>query len=632
MRRYKYEIFLGSQQLSPTAWREFLLAVQRHLGSLRSWQIQIAFARHVVHYYLFSPAELPASLQFENFLIKPTDFTPIVPNQIGWPLFHRLEDNCIALALNLRRRHFSLQALTLTFNGCRQGIIAQASAIVARGDKISARRLILTEPATLLSVDFTKNRNFAYKKFPKYLNLDKTAKIFQTSSDQGLLAIDPFPYGGAETYLQLEQYDFARHSLILGGSGMGKSKFIANFIQQLYANHRTEYQVVVIDPHDALKHDLAHLADRHVVDFSTPETSIDLFATSSQNLSASIELLLGLFRSLIADNYNSRLERVLRFSIYLLSTARDFNFGTLRHLLTDLDYRQQLLNQYHAKLPDSVAQFFLTDFQELKTKSYGEAIAPIIAFIDEMQMVPAFSQSPITVGLAPTLADTFLTIFSLNRLHFGDKVVRTLAGLLMQQLFLLAQGRGSALNQNPAQNPESAAKHLLIIIDEVAVVENPILPRFLSELRKFGVSVILAGQYFAQISPELHQSIFANIPNFYLFRVSRTDANLLAQNLEIKLMTSEEPADQAKLLASLKARECLVQITRAGKILPIFPAKTLDYITASHVPPQPIPLLPTAPPTNGSVDGDTDFDFAFDDADIGDIMSGLSTSRRALSN
>lgn len=615
MQRFEYEIFLGSNHILADEWQDFLVAVQCYLGGLSSWSIQITFEYYMIHYYLISPLKLPSSFQLAGFMLKPAQIPHFSTKRTGWPVIHRLEDNCAIFATHLQRKQLQLQALIIHLSGWRQGIIGYTRALVANPAGILQSRLVIAPSATLLSVDFERSKNFTYKKIPKYLNLDKVAPLFCSRTADSLLEVDTFPYGNAEACLQLEQYDFARHSLILGGSGMGKSKFIASIIHQLCQKHPEEYQIVVIDPHDALKTDLAHIANRIVVDFVSPDSSIDLFAARTQNLSASVELTISLFQSLIVDNYNSRLERVLRYSIYLLSVAQSFTFATLRQLLTDLEYRQQLLAQHRTVLPESVAQFFLTDFQELKTKSYSEAIAPVIAFIDEMQMVPTFNQTCQTVGLEGALQDTFLTIFSLNRLQFGDKVVRTLAGLLMQQLFLLAQSRTSD-------------KHFLIIIDEVAVVENPILPRFLSELRKYGVSVFLAGQYFAQISTDLRHSIFANTSNYYLFRVSRTDANLLTANLEIKLVGSDAIEDQAKLLSGLKSRECLAQISYEGKNLPIFKARTTDCIIADVVPSKPIPKISTS--SASITTDDSDFDFAFDDTDIGDFMPSISTSRQII--
>lgn len=617
MRRYQYEVFLGDSHISPAEWQEFLLIAQRQIGGLRSWSLQLQFEHHILHYYLSSPVPLPPSLQLAKFLLKPASLAE-PEYSLGWPLTHSWNDDCAQLALHLERKQLALQTLVIEFCGWRRGLLGRAYTIVTRGRQNWRRQLLLSSPATLLSVDFDQSKSFSYKKIPKYLNLDKIVKVLQPATAHSILEVDPFPYAAEQLHLQLDQYDFSKHSLILGGSGMGKSKFIASLIHQLHSNYPAQYQIVVIDPHDALKADLVQIPDRTIVDFVEPQSSIDLFATRPQSLSASIELMLGLFQSLIADNYNSRLERVLRYSIYLLSTASEFTFAALRQLLTDLEYRQKMLSEWQTSLPESVAQFFLTDFQELKTKSYSEAIAPIIAFLDEMQMVPTFNQKCPTPGLEGILQDSFLTIFSLNRLQFGDKVVRTLAGLLMQQLFLLAQSR-------------TPSKQLLIIIDEVAVVENLILPRFLSELRKYGVSVFLAGQYFAQISSELRHSIFANVSNYYLFRVSRTDANLLAPNLEIKLVGSDKPEDQAQLLSGLSSRECLVQISHQGKNLPVFKARTMDYAAAEYTPPRPIPIPILSVPVSAENDeAEDDFYFALDDADIGNIMQELSTSRKKL--
>ena len=58
---------------------------------------------------------------------------------------------------------------------------------------------------------------------------------------------------------------------------------------------------------------------------------------------------------------------------------------------------------------------------------------------------------------------------------------------------------------------QEISEHIIFIIDEVAVIENPILSRYLSEARKYNLSLILASQYFSQISNELKNSIFANI-------------------------------------------------------------------------------------------------------------------------
>lgn len=71
---------------------------------------------------------------------------------------------------------------------------------------------------------------------------------------------------------------------------------------------------------------------------------------------------------------------------------------------------------------------------------------------------------------------------------------------------------------------------MLVVIDEVSLIENPILNRFLAEARKYNLSLILIQQYFNQISEALRSAIFTNVSNFYVFRISKSDAMLLENN------------------------------------------------------------------------------------------------------
>src|SRR5699024_800832 len=125
--------------------------------------------------------------------------------------------------------------------------------------------------------------------------------------------------------------------------------------------------------------------------------------------------------------------------IYLLLFNQSFCFQNLRKLLLDLEYRNQLIQMKKCDLPSSVLDFFLIEFQEIKSKSYGEAISPIIGFLDEMELVPAFSYEGKQDDLKTTLEKESLTLFSLNRMKLGSHVTKTIAGLIMNQLFQLVQ-------------------------------------------------------------------------------------------------------------------------------------------------------------------------------------------------
>jgi len=355
----------------------------------------------------------------------------------------------------------------------------------------------------------------------------------------------------------------------LGASGAGKSKFISLFIHNIYKNpaFKNQYKVVIIDPHAALEKDIGGIGK--VIDFKTNIDSINLFNNNQNDIISSTELLLELFKSLIADQYNSKLERVLRHSIHLLLSVNDFTFHTLRKLLLDIEYRTLLLKQQARVLPVSVTEFFLSDFNDLKTKSYGEAISPIISFIDEMEMIPIFNQKKQNIYLKDTVQ--------------GDKSVKTISGLVMQQLLTLVQS-------------QPFDEHIIFIVDEVAVVENPILSRFLSEARKYNLSIILASQYFNQVSNNLKDSIFANTINYYLFRVSRTDASLLVKHLPMKVPLEDTEEAKAKLLTELNNRECIMRINANGILLPAFKAKTMDFESIPRIKKEAVESSPSSQP------------------------------------
>ena len=131
--------------------------------------------------------------------------------------------------------------------------------------------------------------------------------------------------------------------------------------------------------------------------------------------------------------------------------------------------------------------------------------------------------------------------------------------------------------------PRSINEHIIFIIDEVAVVENPILSRYLSEARKYNLSLILAGQYFNQISDELKNSIFANVINYFIFRVSKLDANVLVDNFNMKIPLDDSRDRKIKLLTELQTRECIVRIDRDGVLLPAFKGITLDYTSIPRI-------------------------------------------------
>lgn len=414
-----------------------------------------------------------------------------------------------------------------------------------------------------LSIDFIKNPNYLCTKTPKYLNLEKSLQFFSSEKQNSIFQLESYPYFSGKYYLPLSSYDFNKHTLVVGASGSGKTKFLSKLIKEVSSQYGQNVHVLAIDPHDSLRQEIGGLPKTKVFDFSTAENSINLFDSSSRDIIANIDAVLSLIKSIIGPQYNAKLERLARASIYALVEKGEFSFNNLKKLLADSLYRNQLIKSLNGYLPESIENFFGQSFNELKTASYNETFSPLIAFIDELQLLPAFYRETDN-HLKYEISKNNITLISLNQSKLGEKAEKTIAGLILNQIFVL-------------MNQRAFSEHLIIMIDEVAVVETPILTRFLSEARKFNVSLILAGQYYAQISPELIKGISANTSNYFCFRTSYEDAELLANNLNIKL-SSDFVEDKYRLLSTLPARHSVMRLSQNGKPGTAILGKTLDYV------------------------------------------------------
>lgn len=442
---------------------------------------------------------------------------------------------------------------------------------------VGTKRL-LHLPTSLLSVDFAANTRYMKTSTPKYLNIEKAAHLLLSSNVDALFEVDTFPYFPHNYYLNLTSYDFDRHSFIMGASGSGKSKFISLFVDRLYRTQlRMNYRVIVIDPHASLADDFTSIPEQKVISFGK-EDSTDLFPGADTDLTSATELTSTLFKSILADQFNPRLDRMLRFSLFVLMTAQTMSLENLKRYLTDVEYRNEVLSHVKGYIPANVEKFFGGDFNELRTQYYNETILPVVSMVDEMQLQPSLVGES-NLSLAKTVQENFLTVFSLNKVSMGDKVVKTVSGLLIQQIFLLAQAR-------------AFGQKVILFIDEVSVVQNPALSQILAEARKFNLTLILTQQYFGQVEKDLRDAIFANVYNYYTFKVSEEDARALEGNLNIELPKEIIEAEHAKgikeadlrvkMMTNLYPRECLVRVLANGQIAPCIKTRTADAPLPDH--------------------------------------------------
>ena len=588
--KHCFEFFLLKDQITKEDWARLYNVFSQYVGVLKEFDVIVKIEENTIRYFVQSDRDLGTlSNNIEVGVLRPVE-----KEVIGLPAAGSTGKERMVImkaggsVLDLKEKYGVKKAkdLQLVLIKCRRINFEKAITTSyfyfqdAGKNWTVNKKLAAAFPSFLLAIDFNANTRYLRKKVSKYLDIQKSLHIMQSENLGAIFEVDTFPYLPKNYYLSLPSYDFEKHSFIIGASGSGKSKLITLFVDKL-ANSpglKQNYKVIVIDPHASLENDLKGIQDSTVVNFKGQDDGAELFGGTGTDISAATELTGTLFKSLLSDQFNPKLERVLRFALYVLMTAQVMSLDNLKRFVTDIEYRNQLLEHVGGYIPENIVRFFGTDFNEIRTKYYNEAISPISSLVDEMQMQPSLAgNDQNAVSLGQIINSNFLTTFSLNKVSMGEKVVKTIAGLLIQQIFLLAQAR--AFNQK-----------VILIIDEVSVVQNPALASILSEARKFGLSVILTQQYFGQIEKDLQDAIFANVYNYYVFKVSEEDARALEGNLNIEIPKEILEAEKSKglkqsevrvqMLTSLHPRECFLRLSSGGQLLPCIKARTLDVTAA----------------------------------------------------
>lgn len=575
-----FELYILADELLPDHWTKLYRSLLSYLGIFNKFDLTFRCTDNVVRFFISSSKDLSSlSNNLEGIILRPVD-----EKELELPQAHTKERFIQFVAggnlLDLKEKLAVKKAKDLQYAVFRIRIINIEKSVVrssfyfknAGGAWSKATRTLTFFPAKLLSINFVNNTRYLKKSTPKYLNIEKSLHMFTSENIDALFEIDAFPYFSDNRYLNLTNYEFDKHSFIIGASGSGKSKFISLLIDRLSKTAlRMNYRVVVIDPHASIADDLAYIPESRVITFGKQD-SAELFPGAGTDLTSATELTATLFKSVLADQFNPRLDRLLRFSLFTLMTAQAMSLENLKRFLTDVEYRNQILEHVEGYIPKNVTKFFGADYNELRTQYYNETILPMVSMVDEMQLQPSLVGESET-SLAKTIQENFLTVFSLNKVSMGDKVVKTVAGLLIQQIFLLAQAR-------------AFGQKVILIIDEVSIVQNPALAQILAEARKFDLTVILSQQYFGQVEKDLRDAIFSNVFNYYTFKVSEEDARALEGNLNIELPNEliesehskgvKESDIKIKMMTELHPRECLIRLMSNGQVTPAIKARTVD--------------------------------------------------------
>lgn len=332
---------------------------------------------------------------------------------------------------------------------------------------------------------------------------------------------------------RIAERDRLIHTYVIGASGSGKTKFLESLIRQdIDAGHGCG----VIDPHGDLIEDLkGYLAligqtrgDRWL---SEQVVLIDLADPAQTVAFNPIEQLPGVspgeqaaelitsFRKIWSDSWGVRMEDLLRNALIALSEAHG-SLADLPRFLTDTAFRTQVVSQ----LSHPIARDYFTRFGQLSDRARLTWSEPVLNKVnallanDRVRQLLAAPES--SFNLREALDSGKLLLVKLDKGRLKD-AADLLGSLILAKLQLAVFAR--------SDTPAPLRRPFYLYVDEFQNFAGDNFAVFLSEARKYGLSLVLAHQTLAQIPTELQSLILGNAGIQVVFRVNRRDAERMAK-------------------------------------------------------------------------------------------------------
>ena len=396
------------------------------------------------------------------------------------------------------------------------------------------------------------------------------ATPFAPSDQEPLLILGETTFRRQHARFGLLPPDRLRHLWVMGKTGAGKSTLLSNLIRQ---DLQRGEGLALFDPHGDLVESVLPFVPKHrthnVLLFQPSDrafpVSFNVFRQGKRPHADTALLasqLVSVFKKYWADSWGPRLEHILRNAILAVAPDPRATLLFLYRFLTDERLREQVTEN----LTDPVVrQFWTREFPGYGKKLQSEAVAPALnklgAFTAHPVIRNIIGQERSRLDLIRLMNERGILLANLATGQIGEDASHLLGGLLLTALQLSAMERARG------------GPPVYVYVDEFQHFVTDSLATLLSESRKFGLGLILAHQYLAQLTDSVRDAVLGNVGSMMVFRIGATDA--------AELEGEFSPPFTASDLTSLPRYHAAVKLIARGESLAPFSART--------VPPSSIP-------------------------------------------
>jgi type IV secretory pathway VirB4 component len=326
----------------------------------------------------------------------------------------------------------------------------------------------------------------------------------------------------------------ARHMVIFGQTGTGKSGLLRNICAQIAAQRGG---FAFLDPHGENAEAIASLipADRAAefvyIDLSNNDDFVGLNfldgvpaekrATAAANVVAAMVHIFG--KEAVGD----RSQEVLRNALMALMEAGEATLLSVLRLLRSDTYRGRIVSKVKDPL---VRSYWVEAFETWDARFREQVTAPISNKLDACLSHPAIrhiiSQPRNAIDIRKMMDERRILIVNLSKGSVGELPCRLFGALLVSAITSAAFSRSDIA--------EDRRQPFDLILDEFSSVITTDITTILSEARKYRLQLTLASQYLSQIPDDILAAVFGNAGTYISFRLGSEDAAEMARQFGIK--------------------------------------------------------------------------------------------------
>ena len=337
--------------------------------------------------------------------------------------------------------------------------------------------------------------------------------------------------------IKINEAAFSQHLYLLGQSGSGKTSTLRSLLLSLAYNNQG---FVLIDPHGDIVEDiLASIPPNRADDiiYFNPGENIIPINLLEVKTSEEADLIAQELNSMLIKLYGDEIfgPRIQNYSYNAALTLMDNlnNIGTIidiPRLFTDLMFQKTKISSLNR---ESVKNFWEYEFKMTNNREKSEMIpyfnAKFAPFLNSKIMSDILGQRKSGIDFENIINTNKILLVKLNRALIGE-INAKLLGMIIITKILMAIFKRANMHfscRTPFTMAVDEFHNFLAGERSISSNANMNLAAIFSEGRKYGLRLMVANQYLAQLPRSIQDAIFGNVANIATFRLGVEDSVLI---------------------------------------------------------------------------------------------------------